>query len=81
MYDPRKIIGITTLAGSRANTYISKRTNVSADNVVCPIVGGFSPHSIVPVLSQTSPCEVPHVYAQKNKRYIKILKKFVSVRQ
>lgn len=61
VYDPKRIIGITTLATCRANVFISNALNVNADCVTCPIIGGFSPHSTVPVLSQATPCEVPQV--------------------
>ncbi|EFA02020.1 malate dehydrogenase [Tribolium castaneum] len=54
-YDPRKIIGVATVASMIANTFIAEHTNQNPADVLCPIIGGLSPKTTIPVLSQTKP--------------------------
>jgi len=55
VYDPKKLMGVTTLDVCRARTFVSnaKGLDVNATNV--PVVGGHAGTTIVPLLSQTSP--------------------------
>ncbi|XP_044254530.1 malate dehydrogenase-like [Tribolium madens] len=54
-YDPRKVIGVTTVASMIANTFIAEHTNKDPGEVLCPIIGGLSPKTTIPVVSQTKP--------------------------
>ncbi|KAF5280937.1 hypothetical protein FQR65_LT14924 [Abscondita terminalis] len=53
VYNARKIIGITTLGQSRANSIIGEYTQNDPSSIQCPIVGADRMTTIVPVLSQT----------------------------
>jgi len=55
VYDPRKLMGVTTLDVCRARTFVAnaKDLDVNATNV--PVVGGHAGTTIVPLLSQTEP--------------------------
>ncbi|KAJ8919527.1 hypothetical protein NQ315_002148 [Exocentrus adspersus] len=55
VYDSRKIIGITSVASMRANSYVAAAIGKNASDVLCPIVGGVSPNCLVGVLSQINP--------------------------
>lgn len=61
VYDPRKIIGITTLAAIRINTLVGRKLAIDPTQVVCPIVGGCCRTSAVPVLSRAAPCPISTV--------------------
>merc|ERR1719305_1801859 len=55
VYDPKKLMGVTTLDICRARTFVAtaKGLDVNATNV--PVVGGHAGTTIVPLLSQTEP--------------------------
>jgi len=55
VYDPKKLMGVTTLDVCRARTFVStaKGNDVNATNV--PVVGGHAGTTIVPLLSQATP--------------------------
>ncbi|KAI3385208.1 hypothetical protein SNEBB_001950 [Seison nebaliae] len=58
VYDPRKILGVSTLDVVRANTFIAEKKQFEVGKVNVPVVGGHSGNTIIPLLSQTSPrCE------------------------
>ncbi|XP_024080904.1 malate dehydrogenase, mitochondrial-like isoform X1 [Cimex lectularius] len=54
--DPCKMFGVTTLTVVRANTLVSEVIQVVPETVEVPIIGGHSPSTMVPVLSQAKPC-------------------------
>ncbi|MEN2499820.1 MAG: malate DEHYDROGENASE, NAD-dependent, partial [Marteilia pararefringens] len=47
-----KIFGVTTLDIMRANTFIGKLLNKRAQDIFCPIVGGHSGETIIPLFSK-----------------------------
>jgi len=55
VYDPKKLMGVTTLDVCRARTFVgsAKGLDITATNV--PVVGGHAGTTIVPLLSQTEP--------------------------
>ncbi|KAK4887540.1 hypothetical protein RN001_003811 [Aquatica leii] len=53
VYNARKIIGITTLGSSRANSIIGQYAQKDPQTINCPLVGADRSNTIVPVLSQT----------------------------
>jgi len=52
VYDPRKVIGVTTLDVVRANTFIAENQKVDVSKVNVPVVGGHAGITILPLLSQ-----------------------------
>lgn len=52
---PEKIFGISTLDLVRASTFIGRAKNLDPGKVNCPVVGGHSGISIVPLVSQCQP--------------------------
>jgi len=52
VYDPRKVFGVTTLNTERAGALIAKITGMSPSTIRCPVIGGHSGTSIIPVFSQ-----------------------------
>ncbi|KAI0230307.1 Malate dehydrogenase, mitochondrial [Lamellibrachia satsuma] len=55
VYDPNRIFGVTTLDIVRSNTFISQAKGLDVNQVNCPVVGGHSGVTIVPVISQCTP--------------------------
>lgn len=55
VYDRRKIIGITNLVTSRANSLIACYSGRDASSISCPVIGGACPYSAVCLFSQTKP--------------------------
>jgi malate dehydrogenase len=55
VYDPKRIFGVTSLDIIRANTFISQAKGLDVNQVNCPVVGGHSGVTIVPLISQCSP--------------------------
>lgn len=55
VYDPRKIFGVTTLDIVRANTFIAQGKGLDVAHTTCPVVGGHSGITIVPLISQCTP--------------------------
>jgi len=54
-YDPKKIIGVTTLDVVRANTFVAELKGLPLKDVDVPVVGGHAGITILPLLSQTYP--------------------------
>ena len=52
VFDPRRLLGVTTLDLVRARTFVAEAKGVSAADVRVPVVGGHSGGTIVPLLSQ-----------------------------
>jgi len=55
VYNPNKIVGVTTLDIVRANTFIAEAKGLSVSDVRVPVIGGHSGVTILPLLSQTNP--------------------------
>ncbi|XP_002732229.1 malate dehydrogenase, mitochondrial-like [Saccoglossus kowalevskii] len=55
VYDPKKIFGVTTLDIVRSNTFIAEGKGLDVSKTSCPVVGGHSGITIVPLISQCSP--------------------------
>jgi len=55
VYDPRKLLGVTTLDVCRARTFVSKAKGLNVNKVTVPVVGGHAGTTIVPLLSQVEP--------------------------
>jgi len=53
--DERKIMGISNLGMMRANYYIAKEKGWDPASVSCPVIGGHSGVTIIPVVSQCKP--------------------------
>jgi len=52
VFDPRKVIGITTLDVVRANTWVAEATNTNPRDQNVVVVGGHAGTTIVPLLSK-----------------------------
>lgn len=63
-YDPNKIFGLTSIDTMRASTIVTRDVLLDSRDpgeFLVPVVGGHSPETMVPVLSQTTPCmEIPN---------------------
>ncbi|CAL8465645.1 g5181 [Coccomyxa elongata] len=55
VYDPRKVLGMTTLDVIRANTFVANARGLDVRLVDVPVVGGHNAITILPLLSQASP--------------------------
>lgn len=55
VYDPRKIMGVTTLDIVRANTFVAEAKGLDVKKVNVPVIGGHAGETILPILSQTCP--------------------------
>jgi malate dehydrogenase len=54
-YDPKRIFGVSTLDVVRANTFIADAKGMDPAQVNCPVVGGHSGVTIIPLISQCQP--------------------------
>ncbi|CAI5962331.1 unnamed protein product [Closterium sp. NIES-64] len=54
-YDPRKLMGVTTLDVVRANTFVAEVLGLNPEEVNVPVVGGHAGITILPLLSQVTP--------------------------
>ncbi|CAI7742585.1 unnamed protein product [Closterium sp. NIES-54] len=54
-YDPRKLMGVTTLDVVRANTFVAEVLGLNPEDVNVPVVGGHAGITILPLLSQVTP--------------------------
>jgi malate dehydrogenase len=55
VYDPRKVMGVTTLDIVRSNTFVAEAKGLSTSEVDVPVIGGHAGETILPLLSQTTP--------------------------
>ncbi|ESO11257.1 hypothetical protein HELRODRAFT_104724 [Helobdella robusta] len=55
VFDPRRIFGVTTLDIVRANTFIAQAKGLDVAHFNCPVVGGHSGITIIPLISQCNP--------------------------
>ncbi|KAI4464922.1 malate and lactate dehydrogenase [Holotrichia oblita] len=54
-FNPTKVIGVTTLDLMRISTFIASMKGLDPRKVTCPVVGGHSLLTMVPLLSQCNP--------------------------
>jgi malate dehydrogenase len=54
-YNPRKIMGVTTLDIVRANTFVAEAKGHSVSDCNVPVIGGHAGTTILPLLSQATP--------------------------
>lgn len=55
VYDPKKLMGVTTLDVCRARTFVSTAKGNDVNVTKVPVVGGHAGTTIVPLLSQAEP--------------------------
>lgn len=55
VYNPKKLLGVTTLDVVRANTFVAQAKGLDLKEVDVPVVGGHAGITILPLLSQTVP--------------------------
>ncbi|KAJ0173302.1 hypothetical protein K1T71_011478 [Dendrolimus kikuchii] len=55
VYDPNRVLGVTTLDVVRAATFIGEINGVDPRTVQIPVIGGHSGVTIIPLLSQSQP--------------------------
>jgi malate dehydrogenase len=55
VYDPRKIMGVTTLDIVRANTFVAEAKGIDVKDMNIPVIGGHAGETILPLLSQATP--------------------------
>merc|ERR1712167_275516 len=48
-YDPKKLLGVTTLDGVRSNTFVGELKGVDPANIEVPVVGGHAGATILPL--------------------------------
>lgn len=62
VYDPKKVLGVSTLDVVRANTFVAEAKGLNVKDVDVPVVGGHAGITILPLLSQvcsTMDCHDP----------------------
>merc|ERR1711935_255316 len=55
VYNPKKLMGVTTLDVCRARTFVANAKGLDINEVNVPVVGGHAGTTIVPLLSQAEP--------------------------
>jgi malate dehydrogenase len=55
VYDPRKVLGVTTLDVVRAKTFFADKAGLDVAQVDVPVVGGHAGITILPLFSQATP--------------------------
>ena len=55
VYDPHRVMGVTTLDVVRAKTFYAEKAGVDVDKVDIPVVGGHAGITILPLFSQAVP--------------------------
>lgn len=55
VYDEKRVFGVTTLDVVRSNTFIAEAKGLDVHKVNCPVIGGHSGVTIIPVISQCTP--------------------------
>lgn len=64
VYDPRRLMGVTTLDIVRANTFVAEKKGLDLRTVDVPVIGGHAGITILPLLSQVVLCTVEHLCMQ-----------------
>ncbi|XP_020095845.1 malate dehydrogenase, glyoxysomal-like isoform X2 [Ananas comosus] len=54
-YNPKRLLGVTTLDVARANTFVAEVLGLDPREVNVPVVGGHAGVTILPLLSQVNP--------------------------
>uniref|UniRef100_A0A0A9CTD5 Pco104294 n=1 Tax=Arundo donax TaxID=35708 RepID=A0A0A9CTD5_ARUDO len=54
-YDPKRLLGVTTLDVVRANTFVGEVLGLDPRDINVPVIGGHAGVTILPLLSQLSP--------------------------
>eukprot|EP00197_Chlamydomonas_leiostraca_P014622 CAMPEP_0202865856 /NCGR_PEP_ID=MMETSP1391-20130828/6555_1 /ASSEMBLY_ACC=CAM_ASM_000867 /TAXON_ID=1034604 /ORGANISM="Chlamydomonas leiostraca, Strain SAG 11-49" /LENGTH=360 /DNA_ID=CAMNT_0049545739 /DNA_START=28 /DNA_END=1110 /DNA_ORIENTATION=+ len=67
VYDPRKLMGVTSLDIVRANTFVAEAKGLDMKDVDVPVVGGHAGATILPLLSQTTP---PVAFSEAEKKVL-----------
>lgn len=52
VYDPKKLLGVTTLDAVRAKAFVAEAKGLDVKKVDVPVVGGHAEDTILPLLSQ-----------------------------
>ena len=52
VYDPKRVIGVTSLDVVRANTFVAEAKGLDVKDVDVPVIGGHAGVTILPLLSQ-----------------------------
>ncbi|KAF4755987.1 hypothetical protein FOZ62_008616 [Perkinsus olseni] len=55
VYDHRKVIGVSLLDVTRANTFVAEKFGLDVSKVDVPVIGGHAGVTIMPVFSQCTP--------------------------
>ncbi|KAJ3674446.1 hypothetical protein LUZ60_005062 [Juncus effusus] len=55
MFDPKRVMGVTTLDVVRANTFVAEVLGLDPKEVNVPVIGGHAGITILPLLSQVKP--------------------------
>ncbi|XP_026730837.1 probable malate dehydrogenase, mitochondrial isoform X2 [Trichoplusia ni] len=55
VYDPNRVLGVTTLDIVRSSTFVGEINGVDPRTVKVPVIGGHSGITIIPLLSQSQP--------------------------
>mmetsp|Transcript_2658 Transcript_2658/g.3009 ORF Transcript_2658/g.3009 Transcript_2658/m.3009 type:complete len:347 (+) Transcript_2658:85-1125(+) len=55
VYDPARVMGVTTLDVQRANTFVAQAAGLAPGTVSVPVIGGHAGITILPLLSQATP--------------------------
>lgn len=66
-YDPKRLLGVTTLDVARANTFVAEVLGIDPREVNVPVVGGHAGVTILPLLSQVNP---PCSFTMEEIRYL-----------
>lgn len=56
VYDPKKVLGVTTLDVVRANCFVAELKGLDVKDVDVPVVGGHAGTTILPLISQVCAC-------------------------
>ena len=54
VFDPRKLMGVTSLDIVRANTFVAEARGLDTKDVDVPVIGGHAGETILPLISQVS---------------------------
>jgi len=54
-YDPKRLLGVTTLDVVRANTFVGEVLGLDPSDISVPVIGGHAGVTILPLLSQVNP--------------------------
>jgi malate dehydrogenase len=55
VYDPKRLMGVTTLDVVRAKTFYAEKAGVDVEKVDVPVIGGHAGVTILPLFSQAAP--------------------------